>query len=102
MFEKTREASVYKIKTFLPSETVRDERKLYFDKSLPLFKLFSKVSVNFNTLLGGAKKTKGIYEQDGKLRFEGFIQFYDSEISCYKYFGTANPITIDEITIKAQ
>lgn len=102
MFEKTREASVYKIKTFLPSETVRDERKLYFDKSLPLFKLFSKVSVNFNTFLGGAKKTKGIYEQDGKLRFEGFIQFYDSEISCYKYFGTANPITIDEITIKAQ
>ncbi|AIU34148.1 hypothetical protein [Metamycoplasma hominis] len=102
MFEKTREASVYKIKTFLPDKTTRDERKLYFDKSLPLFKLFSKVSVNFNTLLGGAKKTKGIYEQDGKLRFEGFIQFYDSEISCYKYFGTANPITIDEITIKAQ
>lgn len=102
MFEKTREASVYKIKTFLPNKTTRDERKLYFDKSLPLFKLFSKVSVNFNTLLGGAKKTKGIYEQDGKLRFEGFIQFYDSEISCYKYFGTANPITIDEITIKAQ
>lgn len=102
MFEKTSEANVYKIKTFLPDKTTRDEKQLYFDKSLPLFKLFSKVSVNFNTLLGGAKKTKGIYEQDGKLRFEGFIQFYDSEISCYKYFGTANPITIDEITIKAQ
>lgn len=101
MFEKTSEASVYKIKTFLPDKTDRDERKLYFDKSLPLFKLFSKVSVNFNTFLGGAK-TKGIYEQDGKLRFEGFIQFYDPGISYYKYIGTANPITIDEITIKAQ
>lgn len=101
MFEKTGQASVYKIKTFLPDKTTRDEKQLYFDKSLPLFKLFSKVSVNFNTLLGGAK-TKGIYEQDGKLRFEGFIQFYDPEISYYKYIGTANPITIDEITIKAQ
>ncbi|MFP4877334.1 hypothetical protein [Metamycoplasma hominis] len=101
MFEKTSEASVYKIKTFLPDKTDRDERKLYFDKSLPLFKLFSKVSVNFNTFLGGAK-TKGIYEQDGKLRFEGFIQFYDPEIPCYGYFGWASPITIDEITIKAQ
>jgi|GEM_PF-6288683 hypothetical protein len=86
MFEKTSEASVYKIKTFLPDKTDRDERKLYFDKSLPLFKLFSKVSVNFNTFLGGTK-TKGIYEQDGKLRFEGFIQFYDPEIPCYGYFG---------------
>ncbi|WP_044329595.1 ABC transporter ATP-binding protein [Metamycoplasma hominis] len=101
MFEKTSEANVYKIKTFLPDKTTRDERKLYFDKSLPLFKLFSKVSVNFNTLLGGPK-TKGIYEQDGKLRFEGFIQFYDPEISYYKYIWTANPITIDEITIEAQ
>lgn len=101
MFEKTSEASVYKIKTFLPDKTDRDERKLYFDKSLPLFKLFSKVSVNFNTFLGGTK-TKGIYEQDGKLRFEGFIQFYDPEIPCYGYFGWASPITIDEITIKAQ
>lgn len=101
MFEKTSEASVYKIKTFLPDKTTRDERKLYFDKSLPLFKLFGEVSVNFNTLLGGTK-TKGIYEQDGKLRFEGFIQFYDPGISYYKYIGTANPITIDEITIKAQ
>ncbi|WP_203276646.1 ABC transporter ATP-binding protein [Metamycoplasma hominis] len=101
MFEKTSETSVYKIKTFLPSETDRDERKLYFDKSLPLFKLFSKVSVNFNTFLGGAK-TKGIYEQDGKLRFEGFIQFYDPEIPYYKYIGLKKPITIDEITIKAQ
>lgn len=101
MFEKTSEASVYKIKTFLPDKTDRDERKLYFYKSLPLFKLFSKVSVNFNTFLGGAK-TKGIYEQDGKLRFEGFIQFYDPEIPCYGYFGWASPITIDEITIKAQ
>lgn len=100
MFGKTSEASVYKIKTFLPDKTDRDERKLYFDKSLPLFKLFSKVSVNFNTFLGGAK-TKGIYEQDGKLRFEGFIQFYDPEIPCYGYFGWASPITIDEITIKA-
>lgn len=101
MFEKTSEANVYKIKTFLPDKTTRDERKLYFDKSLPLFKLFSKVSVNFNTFLGGAK-TKGIYEKDGKLRFEGFIQFYDPEISYYKYIWTANPITIDEITIEAQ
>ncbi|MGC7163888.1 ABC transporter ATP-binding protein [Metamycoplasma hominis] len=102
MFKKTDQASVYKIKTFLPDKTTRDERKLYFDKSLPLFKLFSKVRVNFNTLLGGPKKTKGIYEQDGKLRFEGFIQFYDPEIPYYKYIETANPTTIDEITIKAQ
>ncbi|QKX41229.1 ABC transporter ATP-binding protein [Metamycoplasma hominis] len=101
MFEKTSQASVYKIKTFLPDKTIRDERKLNFDRSLPLFKLFSKVRVNFNTFLGGPK-TKGIYEQDGKLRFEGFIQFYDPEIPYYKYIGTANPITIDEITIKAQ
>lgn len=101
MFEKTDQASVYKIKTFLPDKTTRDERKLYFDKSLPLFKLFSKVSVNFNTLLG-VTKTKGIYEQDEKLRFEGFIQFYDPEISYYKYIGSEKPITIDEITIKAQ
>lgn len=101
MFKKTSEASVYKIKTFLPDKNARDEKQLYFDKSLPLFKLFGEVSVNFNTLLGGTK-TKGIYEQDGKLRFEGFIQFYDPGISYYKYIGTANPITIDEITIKAQ
>lgn len=101
MFEKTDEASVYKIKTFLPDKTIRDEKQLYFDKSLPLFKLFSKVRVNFNTFLEGTK-IKGIYEQDGKLRFEGFIQFYDPEIPYYKYIGTANPITIDEITIKAQ
>lgn len=101
MFEKTDQASVYKIKTFLPDKTIRNERKLNFDKSLPLFKLFSKVRVNFNTFLGGAK-TKGIYEQDGKLRFEGFIEFHDPEIPYYKYIGTANPITIDEITIKAQ
>ena len=101
MFEKTSEASVYKIKTFLPDKNARDEKQLYFDKSLPLFKLFGEVSVNFNTLLGGTK-TKGIYEQNGKLRFEGFIQFYDPGISYYKYIGTANPITIDEITIKAQ
>ncbi|QKX37321.1 ABC transporter ATP-binding protein [Metamycoplasma hominis] len=102
MFKKTDQASVYKIKTFLPDKTTRDERKLYFDKSLPLFKLFSKVRVNFNTLLGGPKKTKGIYEQDGKLRFEGFIQFYDPEIPYYKYIETANPTTIDEITIEDQ
>lgn len=101
MFKKTDQASVYKIKTFLPDKTTRDEKQLYFDKSLPLFKLFSKVSVNFNTFLGGAK-TKGIYEQDGKLRFEGFIQFYDPEIPYYKYIGLENLITIDEITIKAQ
>lgn len=101
MFEKTSETSVYKIKTFLPSETDRDERKLNFDRSLPLFKLFSKVSVNFNTFLGGAK-TKGIYEQGGKLRFEGFIEFHDPEIPYYKYIGLEKPITIDEITIKAQ
>ncbi|MEX1816165.1 ABC transporter ATP-binding protein [Metamycoplasma hominis] len=101
MFEKTDEASVYKIKTFLPDKTIRDEKQLYFDKSLPLFKLFSKVSVNFNTFLGGAK-TKGIYEQDGKLRFEGFIQFYDPEIPYYKYIGLEKSITIDEITTKAQ
>lgn len=101
MFEKTSEASVYKIKTFLPDKTIRDERKLNFDRSLPLFKLFSKVSVNFNTFLGGAK-TKGIYEQGGKLRFEGFIQFYDPEIPYYKYIGLEKPITIDEITIEAQ
>lgn len=101
MFEKTDQASVYNIKTFLPDRTVRDEKQLYFDKSLPLFKLFSKVSVNFNTFLGGAK-TKGIYEQGGKLRFKGFIQFYDPEIPYYKYIGLENPITIDEITIKAQ
>ncbi|MEX1816684.1 ABC transporter ATP-binding protein [Metamycoplasma hominis] len=101
MFKKTDQASVYKIKTFLPDKTTRDERKLYFDKSLPLFKLFSKVRVNFNTLLGGPK-TKGIYEQDGKLRFEGFIQFYDPEIPYYKYIETANPTTIDEITIEDQ
>ncbi|RCJ02216.1 ABC transporter ATP-binding protein [Metamycoplasma hominis] len=101
MFNETGQASVYKIETFLPSETVRDEKQLYFDKSLPLFKLFSKVSVNFNTFLGGAK-TKGIYEQGGKLRFEGFIEFHDSEIPYYKYIGLENPITIDEITIKAQ
>lgn len=101
MFEKTDEASVYKIKTFLPDKTIRDEKQLYFDKSLPLFKLFSKVRVNFNTFLEGTK-IKGIYEQDGKLRFEGFIQFYDPEIPYYKYIGMANPITIDEITIKAQ
>ncbi|WP_258559938.1 ABC transporter ATP-binding protein [Metamycoplasma hominis] len=56
MFKKTDQASVYKIKTFLPDKTTRDERKLYFDKSLPLFKLFSKVRVNFNTLLGGDQK----------------------------------------------
>ncbi|WP_369016403.1 hypothetical protein [Metamycoplasma hominis] len=86
----------------MPDKTTRDERKLYFDKSLPLFKLFSKVRVNFNTLLGGPKKTKGIYEQDGKLRFEGFIQFYDPEIPYYKYIETANPTTIDEITIEDQ
>lgn len=55
MFKKTDQASVYKIKTFLPDKTTRDERKLYFDKSLPLFKLFSKVRVNFNTLLGDQK-----------------------------------------------
>lgn len=101
MFEKTNQASVYKIKTFLPDKTTLDERKLYFDKSLPLFKLFSEVSVNFNTFLGAAK-TKGIYEQDGKLRFEGFIEFHDPEIPYYKYIGLEKPITIDEITIKAQ
>lgn len=101
MFEKTDQDRVYKIKTFLPSGNAHDERKLYFDKNLPLFKLFDKVNVNFNTFLGGAK-TKGIYEQGGKLRFEGFIQFYDPEIPCYGYFGWASPITIDEITIKAQ
>ncbi len=101
MFEKTDQASVYKIKTFLPDKTTLDERKLYFDKSLPLFKLFSEVSVNFNTFLGAAK-TKGIYEQDGKLRFEGFIEFHDPEIPYYKYIGLEKPITIDEITIKAQ
>lgn len=101
MFKKTDQASVYNIKTFLPDKTTHDEKQLYFDKSLPLFKLFSKVSVNFNTFLGGAK-TKGIYEQDGKLRFEGFIQFYDPEIPYYKYIGLENPITIDEITIEAQ
>lgn len=101
MFEKTDQASVYKIKTFLPDKTTLDERKLYFDKSLPLFKLFSEVSVNFNTFLGQAK-TKGIYEQDGKLRFEGFIEFHDPKIPYYKYIGLEKPITIDEITIKAQ
>lgn len=101
MFEKTGQASAYKIKTFLPDKTIRDERKLNFDRSLPLFKLFSKVSVNFNTFLGGAK-TKGIYEQGGKLRFEGFIEFHDPEIPYYKYIGLEKPITIDEITIKAQ
>lgn len=101
MFKKTDQASVYNIKTFLPDKTVRDEKQLYFDKSLPLFKLFSKVSVNFNTLLGETK-TKGIYEKDGKLRFEGFIEFHDPEIPYYKYIGSENPITIDEITIKAQ
>lgn len=101
MFEKTDQASVYKIKTFLPDKTTLDERKLYFDKSLPLFKLFSEVSVNFNTFLGAAK-TKGIYEQDGKLRFEGFIEFHDPKIPYYKYIGLEKPITIDEITIKAQ
>ncbi|WP_044420723.1 ABC transporter ATP-binding protein [Metamycoplasma hominis] len=101
MFEKTDQASVYKIKTFLPSETAHNEKQLYFDKSLPLFKLFSKVRVNFNTFLGDIK-AKGIYKQDGKLRFEGFIEFYDPEIPCYEYFGWASPITIDEITIEAQ
>ncbi|MGC7155609.1 ABC transporter ATP-binding protein [Metamycoplasma hominis] len=101
MFNKTGQASVYKIETFLPSETVRDEKQLYFDKSLPLFKLFSEVSVNFNTFLGQAK-TKGIYKQDGKLRFEGFIEFHDPKIPYYKYIGLEKPITIDEITIKAQ
>ncbi|WP_277872642.1 ABC transporter ATP-binding protein [Metamycoplasma hominis] len=101
MFNETGQASVYKIETFLPSETVRDEKQLYFDKSLPLFKLFSEVSVNFNTFLGQAK-TKGIYKQDGKLRFEGFIEFHDPKIPYYKYIGLEKPITIDEITIKAQ
>lgn len=101
MFEKTDQASVYKIKTFLPSETAHNEKQLYFDKSLPLFKLFSKVRVNFNTFLGDIK-AKGIYKQDGKLRFEGFIEFYDPEIPYYEYFGWASPITIDEITIEAQ
>ncbi|MEX1817579.1 ABC transporter ATP-binding protein [Metamycoplasma hominis] len=101
MFEKTDQDRVYKIKTFLPSGNAHDERKLYFDKSLPLFKLFDKVNVNFNTFLGDIK-AKGIYKQDGKLRFEGFIEFYDPEIPCYEYFGWASPITIDEITIEAQ
>lgn len=73
------------------------ENDLIFKNELTTFKGYKKLIIKFKKQNEYNETAKGIYQENGKWHFEGWIVIWDSKDNIYYYLGYSYPIVINTV-----
>lgn len=73
------------------------ESDLIFKNQLTIFKGYEKLIIKFKKQNEYNETAKGIYQENGKWHFEGWIVIWNSKDNIYYYLGHSYPIVINMV-----